>query len=442
MQQVLLIICGTDDLKSRKLALDLLLKLTICAISNRVAVSPEQHFYHGSDLRDFCGCLITVTDTIYSNHEFVLLAHYTVKEYLYSDRMRRGPASFFALSDLVVRVSFGKMMLKGVLELPGDHAERTGDDKLVARCHLELSVRVLDCWATEAAKDGEFSKLFWTILDPLRPHWNSLKVFVKNLLFDDLVHCSKGLNWRNFPEDTDVIILAHLLTLEGFKHTGGYTKPPLPDFSVATRFLENRNIETLIFEPCVDAALDYPLLNDASPQRPKSLMDFCYPWIRADSPEPFEFLLQIVSERMSPTARLLAYIGGHSCSLSCSGQECAIKSLLVPEADPDAVGFLITPLQIAVWRLDVCGVKCLLDAGASANATGSPFGQRPYMPRAFPPRMGDLWWNATPLRFVRYLTKLLPYDLVPEEEREERGQEIEQLLVQRGGIESFRMSEQ
>jgi hypothetical protein len=439
VQQVLMLICGVSDLRSMPVTTKLLLELTICALNNRVPVSPEQHFYSRSDLLDICGCLVTLSPEPDISHddEYAQLAHYTVKEFLYSGRIRSEPASFFALSDFTVRVSIGKMILEGLLALPGDGVDTDYDEEdNVPHFCLGTSGNVLYSWGAEAAQDAEFSRLFWSVMDPLRPHWNTLKDYIASGRDVGSTHFYFTVDWRSSPEDPDVTVLAHLLAHEGLRERGGWADPIAADFGVAMRFLENRNLESLIFEPCIDAELD----EIAPRQQPISLMDFCYEWVGTESKEPFEFLRRIVAERIGPTASLLAYLGGHSCSVSCGGScECALQLFLGPDVDLDAVDFTLTPLQIAACRLDVCGVECLLQAGAPVNGTGNLFGRRPYIPRRFPEFYLDLWADATPLKLARQLNTWIsdPEQLVSSEERASGRREVEELLVQHGGIESF-----
>jgi hypothetical protein len=84
-------------------------------------------FYTRDTLRDRCGCLISLTSN--GDKEYVSLAHYTVKEFLYSDRITHSTAAAFALSDTIVRTTFTKTLLEVVIRgrVNSDLSGRFGD---------------------------------------------------------------------------------------------------------------------------------------------------------------------------------------------------------------------------------------------------------------------------------------------------------------------------
>lgn len=66
-------------------------------------------------MRDSCGCLISFTHVGTVN--YVALAHYTVKEFLYSDRIAHSSVSKFALSDSLVATTVGSTVLEIITKL-------------------------------------------------------------------------------------------------------------------------------------------------------------------------------------------------------------------------------------------------------------------------------------------------------------------------------------
>jgi hypothetical protein len=61
------------------------------------------------------------------------------------------------------------------------------------------------------------------------------------------------------------------------------------------------------------------------------------------------------------------HIEGHT-------DQCVLKKILSGQADPNAAGYLVAPLQIAVATCDIEGVAELLEAGVDSNATGDQNG--------------------------------------------------------------------
>ena len=59
----------------------------------QLSFSPEKRLLDRNALFEICTCLITVT-----SEDKVILAHYSVKEYLDSERIKLGPATSFQIS--------------------------------------------------------------------------------------------------------------------------------------------------------------------------------------------------------------------------------------------------------------------------------------------------------------------------------------------------------
>src|SRR5512142_154962 len=84
----------------------------------------EKDSFTADDLRDICGCLLTMSWDDDWELERCVLAHYTVKEYLYSDRISLGPASQFALTAPVAAAVYSKAVLAvAVACQPGSWSE-------------------------------------------------------------------------------------------------------------------------------------------------------------------------------------------------------------------------------------------------------------------------------------------------------------------------------
>jgi hypothetical protein len=87
----------------------------------------------------------------------------------------------------------------------------------------------------------------------------------------------------------------------------------------------------------------------------------------------FRLLLDYGERRLDVTTILLSYIGSHvrdNFSHGGCGEPCPLIRLLQLGARPDAPGYRVKPLQIAVASWDFEGVKRLLHAGADPNDCG------------------------------------------------------------------------
>ena len=110
MQSALLVICGNNDFRLKPIPSNILLSVINFRLSGDEI--EDVTFYDRDTLRDYCGCLISLTmhnDMVLKDTERVSLAHYTVKEYLYSDRIIQSPVSFFALSSELVWAELFRM---------------------------------------------------------------------------------------------------------------------------------------------------------------------------------------------------------------------------------------------------------------------------------------------------------------------------------------------
>lgn len=87
-------------------------------------------------------------------------------------------------------------------------------------------------------------------------------------------------------------------------------------------------------------------------------------------PRNFTWLLdQFETER--ETSLLLAAVAFHDHGLHGEYKiHCTLKKILSGGADPNAAGYLVTPLQISVATRDIEGITELLEAGANPNGTG------------------------------------------------------------------------
>src|SRR3569833_2944443 len=97
---VFIFICGNNYLRDPPIPANVLLEDVFHRLYAQALQGSEQCLYDRDTLRDLCGCLITFSSP--NNIEHVLLAHYTVEEFLYSDRTAQGPVPMFSLSDQIV----------------------------------------------------------------------------------------------------------------------------------------------------------------------------------------------------------------------------------------------------------------------------------------------------------------------------------------------------
>jgi hypothetical protein len=85
----------------------------------------------------------------------------------------------------------------------------------------------------------------------------------------------------------------------------------------------------------------------------------------------FNYLLQ---QDLVKGCDIAIYIAAHDHPAYCQ-DFCALEHMLSTGGDPNGSGYRITPLQIAVYTLDMHDVNILLKAGADPNGTGDRNGR-------------------------------------------------------------------
>ncbi|KAK2787291.1 hypothetical protein FQN53_005450 [Emmonsiellopsis sp. PD_33] len=103
---LLAIIRGCSEWFSMVIPLSVILDLAKANLHFTGEGGMEHCFYTTDTIRELCGCLITISLSKDLVAEYASFAHYTVQEYLSSDRIIHGPVSAFALNrDKSMRIS-------------------------------------------------------------------------------------------------------------------------------------------------------------------------------------------------------------------------------------------------------------------------------------------------------------------------------------------------
>ncbi|KAH7150299.1 hypothetical protein B0J13DRAFT_549886 [Dactylonectria estremocensis] len=205
--------------------------------------SYNDYVYDEDLLREFCGCLVTL-----QQHEqngqlpvrvTVSFAHYTVWEFLKSDRIWNGPAAFFGVDQERTNLEFSKIMM---LEATASHRHRRHDHlkDWTDDSRAQFNVLVLDftayciCsavvsvhnWGSEMSETADLAALALGLLDPTKPHF-------KHVLFPlHLASAERALTWSVSGNDefwaytwhqlpmNEMIILINLLCIDKSQKLG------------------------------------------------------------------------------------------------------------------------------------------------------------------------------------------------------------------------------
>lgn len=192
-------------------------------------------FYSVETLREICGCLVD-----FDNLGFAALAHYTVREFIESDRVLTGPDGYFALrgpNKEVTEFIFRRALTVSFFEplptpnvIPNhsesifDYSEDTysiyklSQSNLNSYCIFSASATLSD-HEEFIATDNDLSKLAYLFLDPssqnLNIRSNVMRTLVgdNNLMFRDSCAGQRfwDINWKQPPGESGVGVLVTLL---------------------------------------------------------------------------------------------------------------------------------------------------------------------------------------------------------------------------------------
>jgi hypothetical protein len=345
----------------------------------------QDFLYDEEALRELCGCLIVITsevlfDDIVRAAPTVTFAHYTVLEFLQSTRIFNSPVAFFGIEKESTVVDFTRITLIEVLDADSNilggkqyYGNRDAFAHFVAQdfnsyCAASAMLSI-NSWTTHLNNQDDLVTLVFEMVNPSKPHFeslrNSLDAMETSLVVfsENSVECDDQFwttRWVVPPANINSAILLGLGGMDTF------------DF-FSSKLMDKVNIEVLFEEEVV---LFTRL--DSNTER----------WYRIKGPivdaiaqlsghvSNFDTLFDSLldsGERRLNASTLLSYIGSHGeqCSAhSDCGKTCCLIKLLQLGAQPDAPGYRVKPLQIAVVCWDFEGVEILLQAGADPNDCG------------------------------------------------------------------------
>lgn len=372
-------------------------------------------------LRRVSGCLLTVS-TDEEGLEVVEFSHYTVKEYLLSDRMAQGPVSRFSLTEPAARRQYCRRALLIACQAQGwDESYARNDVENPGPFCVTLAIQgLLRVCEADAQQDHHLRYLYRTLLDPSRPSWEMLK-----LLESGSYTSFTLILYMEPPENLDAALFANFISAGLFE--------------LAKHLLQSHNINDILYQTPI-----HTQITDAATWV-STVMDFFRAWPHSsmgyleEDINLFEEIIIIVADLERPTEAFYNYLAFHEhyvCSRSLANpaplvdNECRIDVFMRRlRADPDGVGYQLTPLQIAIYRLDSVAVEELLGVSASVNGVGDEDGIA-VLDGCF----DMIPANMSPLALVRNLRNL-GVDVDASAELTEAAERIEEILLKWGAVE-------
>ena len=324
-------------------------------------------------LKESCGCLVTYYGAPES--EKAVLAHYTVREFLESDRTTHF-SSFFQLhpDDIfkdVQRAIFRHALASRPFEVD------TSNMNLQDYCFFSSlrAIKVLE-------EDVDPSLAFQFLDHATSPYPFLQSEEVSTDVFDDEQYCWQ-LDWSSLDADNPALVcFIQLIELECFRLAALY----LQEHGVKKVLESEFSVGFLRRLSCLDDEETGPWLFHGN------VLEYCAVYTLSVSmplDTKFAFCVEQGAGLVDFTSILPAYSGVHWSCACREGKQCILKELLRLGALPDPKGYRVTPLQILCSVGDVRGVQVLLEAGADPNSVGDE---------------GGIMWNEASMlhRFQRF----------------------------------------
>ena len=416
---------------------------------------PNERSYDQDTLREICGCLIEVSSreiqvldgTVCFTCSSVAFAHYTVLEYLESGRMSKSALTYY---DAVEELRKEKLIEITMSEAQSIESQKLWITESAVDHHrvieavysnftnycAVLSILSLYRFADCICRQSLLTWLAVDFLNPSKSHFEDTVMIASGMEQETNFSALTGgmamhtmfwdIEW-NPDVDTNArhiylllllydcrpvykSLIENILQRKDYRHLlqSRLSFRMLTTFSLSYR--EQDAVGNLLFEGSIIEVIV---------QRSGSYRD------------NVSFLMEIGAELFDPSVVLLLSIGTQDFEEDCG----LTQHLLELEADPNLTSYIVTPLQIATYRLDFDGVSMLLKYGAHPNSTGYDDGVA-WKQDTIMSYLSHLH-GASPLRILRkyrYIT--------PQTEKEhyylwilEARKELEELLLQYGAEE-------
>ena len=356
----------------------------------RLSSKQSDCFYDHETLRELCGCLVNVTHEesefngvlAGTHHEMLIppvhnaltvsFAHYTVHEYLRSNRISKSSTAYVTSFKEDLEQHFMEMMFAESLQIGTTERRDWSVTQSYQRGVVEELERYfmtycvvsalysLRGWSALISRHDTLSELAIDLLDPSKAHFGSLETAVKSLekltysFETNRTHRVWDLIWVSEPSSSDA---AHLLTLS-------FLASDSPEYLLlAEKFLHGKNNKNFL---TTRLTFNMPLMDEIY-NFDGSIVEF-FAQVAFDATGVFRLLLENGTGLFDPSVILLLFIGCHQDHPNCDcSNYCLLERLLELGADPNINGCWVTPLQIAVQCCDLTAISILLEAGADPN---------------------------------------------------------------------------
>jgi hypothetical protein len=361
-----------------------------------LTANQNERFYDNEILRELCGCLINIapensTDALGKPRTtfIVSFAHYTVREYLDSTRIPKNSAVCFTACKENLKQNFMEITFSEAHHIEqnelweGGTASNDSRDVFDAieedfKVYCVVSALILlQKWPLEISQQDTLCTLAIDLLDPSKPHFQILNATVRHIEASTGLFSNRdwfredqfwNVMWDPYPNDTDAV---HLLNLLLLAHLSSEC------LAFAKKFLQGKDTKDFLQTRLTFTMDVWFVVSDHDMENyifDGSIIEV-FAQLSFEWADIFELLLEYGTGLFDPSRVLLLFIGRHYLGLEKPyygyfTAERLLERLLELGADPNMIGYQVTPLQIAVVSWDFESTSTLLKAGADPNDTG------------------------------------------------------------------------
>ena len=354
----------------------------------------NERFYDQDTLREVCGCLINtspedvidIMGKLHHTYISVSFAHYSVREYLDSNRTSNAIFGYHTIGGGDLKDRFLEITLLEAQHIESDElweldlvddsdVIQAVDSRFDIYCVISALLSLYK-FASQICRHSTLTTLAIDLLDRSKPHFATMEAAAFTIELATVSFSTRGFFeevffWTNTWHPDTNTELKHLYNLLLLTESCGECLP------LAKKFLQGQDLKSLLQ---AQLCFTREVWNISCDNEQKtcvlegSLIEV-FAQLAIRSANAFKFLVEVGAGSFNPSIALLLYIGGHDHSLQDDCHDfCPLQRLLELGADPNLRGYQITPLQIATYCTDYVGVEMLLKAGAMPNDTGSPDG--------------------------------------------------------------------
>ncbi|KAM5521489.1 hypothetical protein FOXYSP1_15380 [Fusarium oxysporum f. sp. phaseoli] len=349
--------------------------------------------YNSERLRELCGCLISNLE------DSISFAHYTVKEYLDSARIRQSSLFVFSTEQAkVLSICLDVLLFQAqalasqnLKDLRGGGPLPFGERDLWSNLSFHSFFHVitlLRLWGQEISKSDDFYGRVKSLLCPSTQYFRCLrKLFLSAELYEGIDSLyNRGyssdtlletIDWEEHLTYSDASLFLSLLLI-----TNDMESP------VSSRLIRQTDLKALFSKRIVLEKERYIYIYDKNGDATLfsrtykfdgPLIEVMFQFLNPNSWDIRRLLVNYAG-LYNPSTTLILFIGHYRSdpeydeSIYNRPSFCPLRHLLEAGAQPNLPGYPITPLQIAVATQNLTAVRLMLHFRADPNYIGDPLG--------------------------------------------------------------------